>query len=172
MNDAATPATAPPDVIVEEETVNTLLTFELGGEVFAINVMRVQEILDIVSMTPVPHANRFAPGVINVRGNVVPVIDLRYRFGMPPRDQGKSTRTVVFEVRVEGETTRVAMAVDAVYNVEPVQELTIEELPESGSKWNGKLITGIARIRERLTIILNLENVFDTSVESTKPLIA
>lgn len=172
MSAAANQATPAPEASDEEESLNTLLTFELGGECFAMNVMRVQEILDIVSMTPVPHADKFAPGVINVRGNVVPVIDLRYRFGMPPRDQGKSTRTVVFEVLMEGETTRVAMAVDAVYNVEPVQDLRIERLPESGSKWNGKLIKGITRIRDRLTIILNLENVFDTSIESTKPLSA
>lgn len=166
-------ATAPVDTPTAEPELDLptcLLTFGLAGETFGMNVMRVQEILDIVSVTRVPHADRFAPGVINVRGNVVPVIDMRYRFSLPPRDPGRSTRTVVFEVQLEGQTTRVAMTVDAVFNVEPLHDMEIEPLPDSGSKWNGKLITGITRIRDRLTIILDLENIFDPTIESTKPL--
>ncbi len=166
---AATATAATPAQTLEPELPTSLLTFGLAGETFGMNVMRVQEIIDIVTITPVPHADKFAPGVINVRGNVVPVIDLRYRFRLPPREAGRSTRTVVFEVQLEGESTRVAMAVDAVYNVEPLQDLAIEKLPESGTKWNEKLIAGITRIRDRLTIILDLENVFDTTIDSVKP---
>ncbi|MEO0971640.1 MAG: chemotaxis protein CheW [Pseudomonadota bacterium] len=156
--------------LAEDGAPSSLLTFGLGRDTFGLNVMRVQEILDIVSVTRVPHANAFAPGVINVRGNVVPVIDLRHRFGLPPKPEGKSNRTVVFEVTLDGQNTRVAMGVDMVYNVEPLVDIEIEPLPESGTKWNKELIRGITRIRDQLTIILNLDGVFDTSIQSTKPL--
>lgn len=137
-----------------------LLTFALGGETFAINVIRVQEILDVAPYTRVPNADPFSPGVINVRGNVVPVVDLRYRFGLPPLARGETARTVVFDIELAGEPTRVAAAVDAVWNVEPMGDLLIEEIPEIGTRWNRDFVHGITRIRDQLTIILDLAAVF------------
>ena len=137
-----------------------LLTISLAGELFGIEVVRVQEILDIVPVTAVPNADPFAPGVINVRGHVVPLIDLRHRFGLPPAPDGASGRTVVFEVQLEDERTRVAMTVDAVRDVLSVAPDRLEDIPEIGTRWNRAYVAGITRLDGELLIVLDAESVF------------
>lgn len=144
-----------------DESQRQVLTFALASERFAIKVTRVQEILDIVAMTPVPNADPFAPAVINVRGNVVPLIDLRQRFGLPPKPEDAVSRTVVFDVTLTGEVTRVAAMVDAVHDVVPIEQMSLEEIPEIGTRWDRRFVRGIARIDDHLTIVLALDNVFN-----------
>ena len=146
-----------------------ILTFGLAGETFAMNVIRVQEILDLAPVTRVPNAGSFSPGIINVRGNIVPLVNLRHCFGLSPAPPGQTSRTIVFEIAIQGETTRVAVAVDTVYNVETLQELTVEEIPEIGTRWNRAFVHGIARIRDRLTVVLDLDAVFEMELNMAEP---
>src|ERR1700690_4183731 len=89
-----------------------VLTLELQGELFAIPAIQVQEILDLVPITDVPSADPFASGLINVRGRVVPLADLRHKFGMEPREATIDTRIVVIEVAVDGDPTVVGIRAD------------------------------------------------------------
>ena len=94
-----------------------VLIFRLSGEVFAISVSRVHEILDPIPMTEVPNASIFAPALVNVRGAIVPLIDIRQRLRMPPERPSNSTRMVVLELPVTGVPTRLAIMTDAVEEV-------------------------------------------------------
>ncbi len=108
----------------------------------------------------VPNANPFVPGVINVRGHVVPVIDLRRRFGLPTKVKGEPGRTVVFEVDLGDERTRVAMTVDTVRDVIALDALDVEAIPEIGTRWDREHVAGITRIDGALIVVLDAENIF------------
>ena len=151
----------------ENDDQEQVLTFALESEVFAIKVIRVQEILDIVPVTIVPNADPFAPGIINVRGNVVPLVDLRHRFGMAPKPPGTAGRTVVLDAVIDEETTRVALTVDAVRDVVPVETLGLTEIPGIGTRWNRDYVQGITRIDDQLTIVLDLDAVFNLDADGS-----
>lgn len=143
------------------------LTFELGGEVFAMEVTRVEEITDSVRPTVVPGADPFAPYVINVRGNVVPMIDLRHRFGLPPSEDTIETRTVVFEVELDTGQTKVALKADSVSEVIDISDLDMEDMPDIGTKWNQAFVKGITRKNGQVVIVLNLEEIFNFSLTAS-----
>lgn len=140
------------------------LTFILGGEIFAMDVTRVEEITDTVRSTKVPGADLFAPYVINVRGNVVPLIDLRHRFNLPSRDDTIETRTVVFNVELDNTLTKVALKADSVSDVIDISQSEIEDMPETGTRWNRAFVRGITRNKGIVVIILDIEAIFNFSL--------
>lgn len=140
-----------------------VLTFKLQGETFAVEVDQVQEIIDPLPMTRVPNAQPFCPGLINVRGAVVPIVDLQYRLGMPPRAASPDTRIVVLETRIDDDPIKVALIADSVSEVIEVDLSTIEPVPELGTRWPVQYLSGVAKMGERLVILLNAETVFRPS---------
>jgi len=104
------------------------LTFKLGDEMFAIDVSQVREILDVTTITKVPRAPAFMRGVINVRGSVVPVVDLRLKFEMDKTQQTVDTRIVVMEIELDGELTTIGTLADAVSNVMDIEASRIEQV--------------------------------------------
>jgi purine-binding chemotaxis protein CheW len=132
------------------------VTFQLGDEEFAVNVAQVQEIVRLTTITAVPRAPHYVEGVLNLRGRIVPVIDLAKRFGLPPHERTKTTRVVITEV--EGRT--VGMLVDAVTEVIRLAAGAIEPTPEAlKDGLNADYITGIGKVDERLLIMLDLPRV-------------
>ena len=105
------------------------LTFKLGKELFALDVTQVQEVLDVTAITNVPRSADFMRGVINVRGNVVPVADLRVKFGLPPTETTLDTRIVVMEIMMDHETTVLGALADSVHNVMDIARDQIEPPP-------------------------------------------
>lgn len=136
------------------------LTFDLQGEVFALGADSVREILDVTPVTLVPGARDFVPGLINVRGRVVPLADLRVRFGMPPAESSADTRIIVVEIDLDGEPTIVGLLADKVYEVTQIAGSSIEDTPPIGMKWPPEYVRGIGKRGDDFIIIPNVERIF------------
>lgn len=141
---------------------NQYLTFRLGDEMFAINVAQVREVLDISTITRVPRAPEFMRGVINVRGSVVPVVDLRQKFGMSGTEHTVDSRIVVMELSLDGDLTVLGAMADSVHEVMELETENIEEPPSIGSRWRTEFIKGIGKSNEEFIIILDIDRVFST----------
>ena len=138
------------------------LTFRLGDELFAINVFKAREVLDLSHITRVPTAPGYLRGVVNVRGNAIPVVDLRAKFRLPQSADTLHTRIIVMELQMDGETVVVGGLADAVHEVLELEPQEINEPPSLGMKWRTDLILGMGRRNDRFTIILDIERVFST----------
>ena len=140
-----------------------LLTFRLQGERFAVRVAHVNEVLDPIERTRVPKAPVFAPALINVRGTVVPLFDIRRRLGLEAEAQPQDARIVVLDLDMNGETTRLALPVDSVENVIETATDSVEKLPDLGARWPRAFIEGIAFHNDMIVIILDADALFDIS---------
>jgi purine-binding chemotaxis protein CheW len=138
----------------------TYLTFTLAGELFAVNVANVREILEMPSITRVPGSPEFMRGVINLRGSVVPVVDMRLKFGIPVANDTVSTCVIVLEVAMEGEPTVIGAIADSVNEVFEIDDSQIEPPPKIGTNLRTDLITGMGRHGDRFIIILDTDRVF------------
>jgi purine-binding chemotaxis protein CheW len=136
------------------------LTFKLGEEMFALDVAQVREVLDLSSITKVPKTLDFMKGVINVRGSVVPVMDLRMKFDMPATENTIETRTIVMELNLDGETTVLGALADSVHEVIELDPDQIEPPPRIGSRWRTEFIKGVGKRDDAFIIILDIDRVF------------
>ena len=154
-----------------DETVQ-YLTFSLDEEVFATDVAKVREILDYTQAMRVPGAPEFMRGIVNVRGNVIPVVDMRLKFGMSKTERTVNTCIVVMEVDVEGETTVLGALVDSVQEVFELEHDHVEPPPKMGTRWRTQFIKGIGKRNDHLIIILDIDMVFSlgelTQVERSR----
>lgn len=138
------------------------LTFKLDDEVFAIDVAKVREILDYTLATKMPGTPDFMRGIINVRGNVVPVADMRLKFGMSMTEKTVDTCIVVMEVAVENDATVLGALVDSVQEVFELEPAQIEPPPRIGTRWKTEFIKGIGKRNDELIIILDIDKVFSS----------
>lgn len=136
------------------------LTFRIGAELFAINVFRAREVLDMSRITRVPTAPHYMRGVVNVRGNAIPVVDLRIKFGMPAGEETENTRIIVLELEMDGETVVVGGLADAVHEVLELEPQDINEPPALGMRWRTDLILGMGKRDDQFIIILDIDKVF------------
>lgn len=140
--------------------LSSVLVFRLDDDAFAIAVAAVHEILDAEDPTPVPNADAFAPGVINVRGVVVPVVDVRYRLGMAePLDPGVC-RMIVVEVPIDDVPQKLAFLADAVEDVIEVDLASAEKIPELGAIWPSVYLHGAVRQQGELIVVLDSSTLF------------
>ena len=144
------------------ETMETTqyLTFNLADEVFAVDVGRVREILEITSITKVPQTPDFMRGVINLRGSVVPVIDMRLKFGMTESERTVNTCIIVVEVVMDGETIVLGSLADSVQEVIEMEPQQIEAAPHVGSHLNTDFIKGMGKHDGRFVMILDIDQIF------------
>jgi len=138
------------------------LTFRLGDEVFAINVFKAREVLDLSHITRVPTAPGYLRGVVNVRGNAIPVVDLRSKFGLPQMADTLHTRIIVMDLQMDGQTVVVGGLADAVHEVLELEPQDINDPPSLGMRWRTDLIIGLGRRDDNFIIILDSERVFST----------
>jgi purine-binding chemotaxis protein CheW len=138
-----------------------MVSFVIDREEFGVEILRVQEIIRLVEITRVPHAPVFVEGVINLRGKIVPVIDLRKRFRLSRRDADKDTRIIVVEL----EDRVVGFMVDSVREVIRVDRTVIEPPPDLAIGIDAHYITGVAKLEDRLLIILDLDEVLTVDEE-------
>ncbi|MBU1176695.1 MAG: chemotaxis protein CheW [Alphaproteobacteria bacterium] len=139
----------------------TALTLRLQDEVFAIEAERVREILDMVPITGVPGAPPFVNGLINVRGRVVPLADLRVMFGMDRPEPDADTRIVVIELESEGDSTIAGIIADKVESVTDIEATSIQDAPRVGMRWRKDFVRGIGKRNGDFIIIPNLEKIFE-----------
>lgn len=135
------------------------LTFTLGGEMFAIEILNIKEIIEYGNLTTVPMMPDFVRGVINLRGRVVPVIDLSVRFGRQATEITKRTCNVIIEVEAEGETIDIGIVVDAVSEVLEIPASEIEPAPSFGARIRADFISGMGKVKGQFVIILGLDKV-------------
>lgn len=142
------------------DTDGMALTFSLQGETFAIPVAYVDEIIDPLPVTRTPNADAFAPGLINVRGAIAPFVDLRHRLSMRPASPCDTSRVLVLDLVVAGESTKVAMMADAVDDITETNLSDLEPVPELGVRWPTEYLKGIAKKDGALVILLDVEAAF------------
>ena len=141
------------------ETVQ-YLTFKLADEIFAFDVAKVREILELVSITKVPQTPEFMRGVINLRGSVVPVIDLRLNFGMQCTEDTVNTCIIVVEVNLNEEAIILGVLADSVQEVVEMEPDLIEPPPKLGTKLNTEFIKGMGKVDNDFVMILEIDKVF------------
>lgn len=139
---------------------NQYLTFILNGEVFGIATERVLEVLDFTQITPVPQTPAFMCGVINLRGSIVPVMDLHLKFGLPPVERSINTCIIIVSTIVDGEHTHVGVVADSVREVLDLDPATIEETPRMGTRLNTDFIRGVGKQDSEFILLLNIESIF------------
>jgi purine-binding chemotaxis protein CheW len=136
------------------------LTFKLADEIFAVDVAKVREILDFTSVTKVPQTPEFMRGVINLRGSVVPVMDMRLKFGMSGTEKTVDTCIIVMEMALEGETIIVGSLADSVQEVINLEPDQIEPAPRIGTRINTEFIVGMGKQNEQFIMILDIDRLF------------
>ena len=136
------------------------LTFMLGDEVFALDIGKVREVLDFTSIAKVPQTPDFMLGVINLRGTVAPVVDMRLKFAMTPTETTVNTCIIIVEIEIDGETNVLGAMVDSVQEVMDLDPDQIEPPPRIGTRLNTKFIKGMGKRDNQFIIILDIDKVF------------
>jgi purine-binding chemotaxis protein CheW len=145
----------------ELKQINSYLSFKLGEEEFAAHVSKVLSIMEMTKITKVPKSPEYMKGVINLRGQVLPVVDTRIKFGMSPTEFTKNTCIVVMEVELEGDdSVQVGTLVDSVQEVLEITEDQIQPPPSIGSKYQSQFIYGMAKVDEKFIMLLDMDKVF------------
>ncbi|HKL01381.1 MAG TPA: chemotaxis protein CheW [Desulfotignum sp.] len=146
---------------VQSTTLKTgkYLTFTLANEEYGIGILKVKEIIGMMPITSVPRTPDFVKGVINLRGKVIPVIDLRLKFGMPAIDYTDRTCIIVVEIDSDDMTIQIGIVVDSVSEVLNIKEEEIENAPSFGTSLNTDYILGMAKIDSGVKILLDIDRV-------------
>jgi purine-binding chemotaxis protein CheW len=135
------------------------LTFTLAGEEYGISILKVKEIIGLMTITMVPQTPGYVKGVINLRGKVIPVVDLRLKFGMPAMQYTERTCIIVVEIRSDAASILIGIVVDAVSEVLNIKAADIEETPNFGSRLQTDYILGMAKAGEGIKILLDIDRV-------------
>jgi len=138
------------------------VTFSLGNELFGVAVTRTREILSLTPVTKVPQTPDYLLGVINLRGQVVPVVDMRLKLGLPAGADTEDTCIIVVEVLIDGEPIVVGALADAVREVLEIRSDQIEPPPRLGTRLKTEFITGMGKIDEQFMILLNIDRIFNS----------
>ncbi len=139
------------------------LTFSLQEEEYGISILKVKEIIGMMAITSVPRTPEFVKGVINLRGKVIPVIDLRLKFSMESISYSDRTCIIVVEIETEAATVLIGIVVDSVSEVLNIKESDIEETPTFGSSLNTEYILGMAKMEGGVKILLDIDKVLSAS---------
>ena len=148
--------------IAAESVTTQYLTFKLGEEAFALDIAKVREVLDFTSVTKVPRTPDFMRGVINLRGSVIPVVDLRVKFGMTRTESSVNACVIITEVTVDGDTTVLGALADSVQEVLDLDADTIAPPPRIGTKLKTDFIKGIGKQQDRFVILLDIDRIFSS----------
>ncbi|MDA8100919.1 MAG: chemotaxis protein CheW [Nitrospiraceae bacterium] len=145
---------------VTETMTTQYLTFKLSDEVYALDIGKVREVLDFTTVTKVPRTPDFMRGVINLRGSVVPVVDLRLKFGLTMTEKTVNTCVIITEVTVDDDTTILGALADSVQEVIELDAASISAPPRIGTKLRTEFIKGMGKRDDRFIIILDVDRVF------------
>ena len=141
---------------------NQYLTFKLDDEVFGLAIGKVREVLDFTTITKVPRTPEYMRGVINLRGSVVPVVDLHLKFGLAQTEKTVNTCIIIVEIQMEGEITVLGALADSVQEVVELEPEQIEPAPKIGTKLNTEFIKGMGKREDQFIILLDIDKVFSS----------
>src|SRR5579864_5546122 len=153
--------------VMEITETRQYLTFKLGDEVFATDVAKVREVLDFTTITKIPRTPEFVSGVINLRGNVVPVVDLRLCFEMSKTEKTVNTCVVVVEMLLDGEPTVIGALADSVEEVIDLEPDQIQPPPKIGTQIRTDFIKGMGKRDTQFIMILDIDRVFSADELAT-----
>lgn len=162
MNETAM-AASNTTVTLAERVAGKYLTFDLAEEEYGLEILRVREIIGMMDITPVPRTPDFVLGVINLRGKVIPVADLRLKFGLPYKEPDERTCVIVVEVQNQGATIQMGIVVDRVNEVVDVRADDIEPTPSFGVSLDTSFILGMAKVGDKVKILLDIDRVLTGS---------
>ncbi len=140
--------------------VRQYLTFILEDELFAVDVIKVREVLDFTNITKIPRTPDYMRGVINLRGSVVPVLDLRLKFGMSKTENTINTCIIVMEVVTDTETIILGALADSVQEVFELEPDQIEPTPRIGTRFNAEFLKGMGKRDDKFLMILDIDKIF------------
>jgi len=143
--------------IEKDQKLIQLVTFSIGEEEFGVNILQVQEIIRTMDITRVPRAPEFVEGVINLRGKVIPIVDMRSRFGLAHKEHDKYTRIIVIEI----EMIIVGFVVDSVSEVLRIPASSVQPPPPVVAGMDADYIDGVGKLEDRLLILLDLDSLLD-----------
>ena len=146
---------------MSDNAATQFLSFSLGSEVFGMDIRTVREIIQHGSITPVPLMPDFVRGIINLRGAVVPVIDLHARFGRPAANIGKKSCIIIFDASRQGERAEIGLLVDAVSEVVEIPADQIEPVPDFGTSVRREFMRGIGKLQGRFIVLLEPDQAFN-----------
>lgn len=144
----------------KRELAGKYLTFALGAEEYGLPVLRVREIIKMMDITVVPQVPHYVKGVINLRGKVIPVVDLRLKFSFDPMDYNERTSIIVVEINAASGKVMTGIVVDEVSEVLNIAAEEIEETPEFGSAVTTDYMKGVAKVKGKVKILLDIDRVF------------
>jgi purine-binding chemotaxis protein CheW len=147
---------------VAQAKAGKYLTFKLGVEEYGLEILKVQEIIKMMDITRVPRTPEFVRGVINLRGKVIPVVELRLKFGMPTVETTDKTCVIVVQVRRQGETVTMGTIVDEVSEVLDIGGDLIEPAPEFGTSVDTDFILGMGKIAKKVIMLLDVDKVLSS----------
>ncbi len=150
---------------LENGTALEVLSFSLNGQAFALEAPYVREILDLVPVTEVPASSPFAKGLINVRGKIVPLADLRYKLGMEERPPTIDTRIVVIEADLDGDLSTIGLLAEKVHEVTTIAAAEMEETPKIGMIWRHEYILGIGKRDDDFIVVLDIAAIFSSALQ-------
>jgi purine-binding chemotaxis protein CheW len=135
------------------------LTFELDGEQYGLEILKVREIMGLMPITAVPQTPDFVKGLINLRGKVIPVLDIRLKFRLPEKEYNERTAIIVVDVKNDESAVLMGILVDNVAEVLPISAVDMEEVPNFGARLKTEYILGMAKVKGRVIILLDIDLV-------------
>jgi len=151
------------DYSMTDDAENQFLTFILSGEEYGVDILRVQEIRGWESVTTIPNAPEYIKGVINIRGSIVPIVDLRMRFNMDNVEYGPMTVVIVLRVVGENGERVMGIVVDAVSDTYDIPEDSLKPAPDFGDKIDIAFINGMATVNDTMLILLDIDKLLNTN---------
>ena len=146
----------------EDVNMNSYLTFKLGGELFSISVFKVIEIIEFPEITKVPNSPEYLLGVLNLRGNVIPLVDTRQKFSMDLKAIDDDTNVIIMELDIEGESMLVGGVVDEVLDVIVLDKNDVKPSPTLGSRYKPEFILGMGEFNKKYYMLIDIDKVFST----------
>jgi purine-binding chemotaxis protein CheW len=146
----------------QKELTSSYLSFKLGEEIFASSISKVLNILELVRITEVPQSPPYIKGVINLRGDVLPVVDTRIKFGQSPTEFKKHTCILVMDINWDGESLKIGALVDSVLGVMEISDGQLKPPPTIGDKYKTEFIKSMAEFKDQFIMILDVDKVFTT----------
>lgn len=150
--------------IGEDGDADQYLTFLLAGEEYGVDILRVQEIKGWDSVTPIPNTPKYIKGVINLRGTIVPIIDLRERFSLDAISYGPTTVVIVLKVNSDNGSRTMGIVVDAVSEVYNIDNESLKPAPDFGQAISTDFVMGLGTVDEKMIIVLDIDHLLNSSV--------
>lgn len=158
-------------MLADRDDDTQFLTFMMAGEEYGMDILAVQEIRGWEEVTAIPNAPKYVNGAINLRGTIVPIIDLRVRFGLPQIEYGALTVVIVVSVVIKEATKIMGLVVDAVSDVYSINEETAKDVPDFQDSENSQFVQGLVNVSEKMVVLLNLKKILDLEVKQNEQLV-